>query len=271
MGLLAIASAKGSPGVTTAAMLLGALWPRESLVVEADPAGGDVALRVPGDDGQPLDPQLGLLSLVAAGRRSLYPQLVRHHVQRLVGGQEVLCGVTSSEQAAGLGQWAQLGALFAELPGRDAIVDLGRIGASTPQNALLAHASALVMVVDTVPSNVVHLRERLRRLAETGGPIMVPVHVAVVAPVKRARAVREVQEALERADVRLAGLHHLAHDVDGAGFFLGQVTGNPDRTQLVRSARPIVAELAQRTAAYFVPPPVHEAGLGDQPAPEVVP
>lgn len=255
MGLLAIASAKGSPGVTTAAALFAALWPRPSIVVEADPAGGDIALRLPGPDGQPLDPQVGLLSLVAAGRRSLYPQLVANHVQQIVGGQDVVCGVTSAEQAAGLAQWPQLGGLFAELPGADAIVDLGRIGATTPQNAILGHASALVMLVDTVPSNVVHLRERLRRVAEaTGGPVGVPLHVAVVAPPKRTRAVREVHEALERAELQLAGVHHLAFDETGARFFLGQVSGSPDRTALVRSARPVVDELAQRMAGYFVPP-----------------
>ncbi|RYJ06001.1 MAG: hypothetical protein EON52_08655, partial [Actinomycetales bacterium] len=63
MGLVAFASAKGSPGVTTASLLVGALWPRPTIVVECDPSGGDVALRMPGDDGQPLDPQRGLLSL----------------------------------------------------------------------------------------------------------------------------------------------------------------------------------------------------------------
>lgn len=73
MGLLAVASAKGSPGVTTAAMLIGGLWPRPSVVVECDPAGGDIATRMPSVTGDPLDPQLGLLSLVAAGRRSFYP------------------------------------------------------------------------------------------------------------------------------------------------------------------------------------------------------
>ncbi|KQY56060.1 hypothetical protein ASD11_16450 [Aeromicrobium sp. Root495] len=254
MGLVAFASAKGSPGVTTASLLVGALWPRPTIVVECDPSGGDVALRMPGDDGQPLDPQRGLLSLVAAGRKSLYPGLVPAHAQRLVGGQEVVAGVSSPEQSAGIGQWAQLGELFAELPGSDVMADLGRIGAGTPQNALLTHAAALVMVVDTVPSNVIHLRERLRRVKDqTGGPVGVPVHVAVVAEPKRARAVREVAEALERAELQLAGVHHLAHDVPGAGFFLGQVSGNPDRTHLVRSARPIVQELSERTQPYFVP------------------
>lgn len=265
MGLIAFASAKGSPGVTTTSLLVGALWPRPTVVVECDPSGGDVALRMPGEDGQPLDPQRGLLSLVAAGRKSLYPGLVASHSQRVVGGQDVVAGVSTPEQSAGIGQWHQLGELFAELPGADAVVDLGRIGSGTPQNALLATAAALVMVVDTVPSNVVHLRERLRRVQElTGGPVGVSTHVAVVAEPKRSRAVKEVAEAIERADLQLAGVHHLASDTVGAGYFLGQVVGNPDRTALVRSARPLVQELADRTAGFFVPPVVSEEPAADQ-------
>ena len=42
MGLLAVASAKGSPGVTTTSMLLAALWPRPSLVAECDASGGSI-------------------------------------------------------------------------------------------------------------------------------------------------------------------------------------------------------------------------------------
>lgn len=257
MGLVSLASAKGSPGVTTAAMLFGALWPRPTLVVEADPSGGDVALRMPGSDGAALDRQLGLSSLVAAGRKSLYPALVDVHAQELVGGQQVLAGLSAPEQARGITQWDELAALFAELPGSDVIADLGRIGSSTPQNVLLERSVSCVLLVDALPSNVVHMRERLRRLKETFGPTSGPsLSVVVVAPAKRSRAVREVAEALERAELEVAGLHHLAHDPAGAGFFLGQVKGDPRRTQLVRSAQPIVDELAERAEAFFVEPPV---------------
>lgn len=254
MGMVAVASAKGSPGVTTAAMLFAALWPRPSVMVECDPSGGDVALRMPAFDGEPLDPNSGLLNLVAAGRKSLYPELVSQHAEQIVGGLDVITGMTAPEQAAGLGQWGQLGVLFANLPGTDAVVDLGRIGAETPQNALLASASAVVMLVDTVPSSVVHLRERLRKVSDTlGGAAGAPIHVAVVAPPKRSRTVGEIRDAIERSGVPVAAVHHLADDEAGAGFFLGQVTGNPARTHLVRSAQPIVDELAARTAGTFRP------------------
>lgn len=241
MALLTLASAKGSPGVTTTAMLVGALWPRDSLVIEADPSGGDVALRMPAVDGNPLDPAVGLSSLVAAGRKSLHHGLVRAHAQTMVGGQRVVAGVQSSEQARGVTQWDALAEFFAELPGADAIADLGRIGGSTPQNALLARSAACVLVTDTLPSNVIHLRGRIARLQETFGRVSGPaLHVAVVAEPKRTRAVREVGETLEKAELEVAGVHHLARDRKGAAFFLGQIAGSPTRTQLVRSAQPIV-------------------------------
>ncbi|MGK2852999.1 MAG: hypothetical protein ACSLE3_02645, partial [Microbacteriaceae bacterium] len=40
MALIALASASGSPGVTTTAMGLALAWPRPVLLVEADPTGG---------------------------------------------------------------------------------------------------------------------------------------------------------------------------------------------------------------------------------------
>lgn len=251
MGLISIASAKGSPGATTTALLFGALWPRECVMAECDPAGGDVAWRMPGSSGEPLDSQQGLLSLAAAGRKELHTGLLPVHSQQIVGGLDVVVGVSVPEQATGL-RWDELARLFSEAPGRDVIADLGRIGATTPQNALLDRAAANVFVVDTLPSNVVHLRERLTRLRDKAAAgTAAPVHVVVLSPPKRERAVRETREALERAEIQVAGVHHLAHDPAGADFFLGQVRGRPDRTALVRSGRAIVAEIAEQTQRHF--------------------
>jgi hypothetical protein len=40
MAVIALASASGSPGVTTTALGLALLWPRPVLLIEADPTGG---------------------------------------------------------------------------------------------------------------------------------------------------------------------------------------------------------------------------------------
>ena len=67
MSVVAIVGAKHSPGATTLAVALASAAPvdQRALVVEADPAGGDIAARA----GMSLDP--GLLTLAAAGRRGV--------------------------------------------------------------------------------------------------------------------------------------------------------------------------------------------------------
>lgn len=262
MGLVAVASAKGSPGSTTTALVLGALWPRPVIVAECDPHGGDVALRMAAADGGVLDPERGLLSLAAAGRKALHAELVPTHTQRVVGGLDVLVGVRTPEQAAGLvHSWGQLGPILARLSGRDVIADLGRLGASTPQTVLLPAATDLLLVCDALPSNVVHLRDRigalepkLRPRSSTGTRI----HVVVIADPKRVQAVREIREALERASAPVSAVHHLAADPKGAGFFAGRIDGRADRTLLVRSVRPLAARLAADTAVFHIEPPPAE-------------
>jgi MinD-like ATPase involved in chromosome partitioning or flagellar assembly len=271
MGLIAVASAKGSPGATTTALLLGALWPRPVIVAECDPHGGDIALRMPAADGGTLDADRGLLSLGAAGRKSLHADLVPQHAQTVVGGLDVLVGVRTPEQSAGLAQqWGQLGPIFSAIPGFDVIADAGRIGAATPQNVLLASASDLVLVCDDEPSNVVHLRDRILALEAKLRPDTTSgtrIHVLVVAEPRRSRAVREVADVLERTSVPVSDVHQLARDPRGAGFFRGRIDGRADRTALVRSARPIVSELAAATEAFFVPAPEpDEAEPGADPA-----
>lgn len=255
MGLIAVASAKGSPGATTTSLVIGALWPRPVVVAECDPGGGDIAMRMPAAEGGVLDPERGLLSLAAAGRKSMHSELVLQHAQTVAGGLEVLVGVRVPEQAVALNQqWAQLGPLFAGLEGHDVVADLGRLGATTPQTSLLESASDVVLVVDTQPSAVVHMRERARAIANRfEAPRGPRIHVVVVSEVRRRQAVREIGDALERSDVPVVAVHHLAEDPKGALFFAGQIEGRPDRTNLVRTARPVVAELAAATAPYFRP------------------
>ena len=93
MALVALASAKGSPGVTTTGLVLGALWPRQVLLAECDPAGSDVAIRMTAPGGQPLNSDRGLVSLAAAGRKGLGDEVILAHSQQLDGGLDVMLGV----------------------------------------------------------------------------------------------------------------------------------------------------------------------------------
>ena len=70
--IVTLCSDKGSPGVTTLAVALGLVWPVPRLVLEADPAGGDLAFRMRHTDGGgPLNPDPSAATLAAAVRAGL--------------------------------------------------------------------------------------------------------------------------------------------------------------------------------------------------------
>jgi hypothetical protein len=124
MGLIVLAADKGAPGVTTAAVAIAAVWPRPVLLAECDQAGGDLVYRLPAEDGGMLNPARGMLSLAATARRGLRAEQIWEHTQRLVGGLDVLVGLTNAEQAQGLTWlWSPLGRAFAGLTAPGPYVD----------------------------------------------------------------------------------------------------------------------------------------------------
>lgn len=262
MSLVAIASAKGSPGVTTTTLALGALWPRQVLVVECDTSGADIPLRMAGESGGVLDPDRGLLSLAAAGRKGLHPNLVLSHTQRMQGGTEVLVGARVPEQTAGMsGLWPVLGPALDSIEGYDVLADCGRVASGSVQLPVLRAARLLVLVCTADPGSVIHLRERVNVLAPTLEPHLptgTPIAVAVIAPAKHREAVEQVREVLARTEVPLQAVWHIADDRKGAGFFNGAVLGRADKTMLVKSLRPVTAQAAEVVAPFFesLEPPV---------------
>ncbi|TDC75612.1 hypothetical protein, partial [Actinomadura sp. 7K507] len=261
MALIALAADKGAPGVTTAAVALGAVWPRPVLVAECDQAGGDLVYRLPaapdaGDagDGGMLNPSRGLLSLAATARRGLRPDQVAEHCQRLVGGLDVLVGTTNAEQAQAMTWlWGPLGRAFAGLDPVDVIADCGRLGAGTPLIELMHEADMVVLLTRATLEQVAHLRERVAALTAEmrGGP---PVGVLVLADPRDFRgSIAEVDRILAvargrvqpmDADVRhgppppdVAVLGGLALDPKGAELLSGHWGGRLDRSLLIRSAR----------------------------------
>ncbi|WP_231335285.1 hypothetical protein [Actinomadura graeca] len=284
MALIALAADKGAPGVTTAAVALGAVWPRPVLVAECDQAGGDLVYRLPaaapsgdGDrDGGMLNPSRGLLSLAATARRGLRPEQVAEHCQRLVGGLDVLVGITNAEQAQAMTWlWGPLGRAFAGLAPVDVIADCGRLGADTPLTDLLREADQVVLLTRATLEQVAHLRERVAALTAElrGGP---PVGVLVLADPRDFRgSIAEVDrivagavhrgrapDAVEPAGpppAQVTVLGGLALDPKGAELLSGSWGGRLDRSLLIRSAREVAADLAGRlrpapAAAYGAAP-----------------
>ncbi|MFC0864891.1 MinD/ParA family protein [Sphaerimonospora cavernae] len=242
MALIVLAADKGAPGVTTAATALGAVWPRPVLLAECDPSGGDLAYRLPGEDVGVLNPGRGLLSLGAVARRGLRAELIYEHTQRLVGGLDVLTGLTNAEQAAGLTWlWGPLGRSLAALPGADVLADCGRLGSHPQMNDLIAEADEVVLFTRASLDHVAHLRERLTLLGRRAG-------VVVIADPRAYRAsIEEVRRIVSGWDVTFVG--GLAHDPKGAELLRGQWGGRLDRSLLIRTARDLAGRLmAQLTA-----------------------
>ena len=248
--LIAVAADKGAPGVTTTALALAAVWPRPVLLAECDPAGGDLVYRLPGEGGGRLDPRRGLLSLAVAARRDLQPTQLWTHAQKLRGGLDVLLGVTSAEQGAGLEPlWGPVGSALAGLPQADVIADCGRLGPDGAYYDLLAHAAAVVLVTRPSLGEVVRLRDRAAAVAlavrqRSGQDARIGVLVVADHRVF-SRALAEVGQVLGAVGV----LGGIAFEPRSAELLRGEWGGRLDKSLLIRTAREVAGQLAGPSAA----------------------
>lgn len=171
--LIAVASLKGSPGVTTFALALAARWPIDldgvrgagagCVVVECDPSGGDIATRFD------LAGSPGLVSLAAAARRGDDPGLLWRHTQSLPGGLPVVVAPPGSDQARAalgalaLGTPAGMGVMqrAAAIPGAVVIVDCGRLDPDTPTLPVVRGADVMLLLVGARADDLAHLAARL--------------------------------------------------------------------------------------------------------------
>lgn len=149
MAVIALASAAGSPGVTTTAVGLAFCWPRPVLLVEADPTGSS-----------------GILAGFFRGTRAYVAGLIElalapvdwadalAEVAQPIEGSTVsfIAGTRSHAQAAGLRElWAPLGQALADLDstGQDVIIDAGRLGLAGSPEPLLNTADLALLVTRT--------------------------------------------------------------------------------------------------------------------------
>lgn len=158
MTLIAITSAKHSPGATTLAVAVAALAAEQqpAMVIELDPAGGDIAARA----GLRLEPGLG--TLAGAARRGITTDLLAHHLQPLASGAQALVAPSTREHAT-----TAIRSLAARLPlalvGHDAlaIVDLGRWQPDHPVADILGSSAMTMLVITPTVEGVEHARNRL--------------------------------------------------------------------------------------------------------------
>jgi len=236
--LIALTSIKHSPGATTAALAFATAWSadHEVVVVEADPAGGDLAARL----HLPFEP--GLVSLAAAARHgAVSGQLGHTHRQALPGGGAALVGPGSPEQAVAALRELRAGTLAGLLGSAGLVVaDCGRWSPASPTQPVLAAADLVLVVTRPTVEGVIHLRSRAagirREAGDRAGILLVgerPYHAA------------DINEA---TGLWVAGV--LADDPRGASsLYQSPRPGLARRFLLVRSARSFL----ERAVAHLTP------------------
>ncbi len=138
MAIVALLSAKGSPGVTTTALACALSWRRRLVLAECDPAGGSI---LAGYLGGALEGPRGLGELAVAelrdGRleRDFWAQLVDLDAPKRE--RLLLPGLVDAAQAGSVTPlWQRIADFFADLdrgdPAYDVIVDCGRLHVAAP-------------------------------------------------------------------------------------------------------------------------------------------
>jgi MinD-like ATPase involved in chromosome partitioning or flagellar assembly len=257
MALISVMSAKGAPGATTTTMLLANLWPASSLLVDADPLGGDVALRLPGEHG-PLDPDRGLMSLLPSARRGLEPQTVLAHAQTALGGQQVLAGLPGPEQAvAAAPLWPSLAQAFARVPGVDVFADVGQVSSRSTHLAVLESSVALLCVYRPRAWSAIHTRRRLEALEQQLRDRRTRVGIVCVAGTAEARDVAAAASSITTGLPWVTDYGVVARDEATVVIYEGGEVFRPERSLLARSghavARRLYADLAPVAAVSPAP------------------
>ncbi|MFW6033533.1 MAG: hypothetical protein ACOC9R_00245 [bacterium] len=243
MAVLALLSAKGSPGVTTTAAALASAAASngggDALLVELDPSGGDVAMlcdRV----GEPT-----LVSLAEELRHSTPTPTVKEHTVDAPPGVPAVLAPPGAVEAAGV-----IGSLGDRwLPAlRDAaatvVVDAGRWDPQAPTARRMAGADVVGVVCAATAPSVEHAR---RVIDTIRGAARCPLAVLVVGT--RPYSGDEIAAVV---DVPLAGV--LAWDPRGVGdlWALGE-RGRGRRSWLARSAAVALAGLEAQVPVRSAP------------------
>ena len=241
MSLIAVAAGKGSPGVTTTALVLAAVWPRRCVLADCDAAGGDVIFRVRDERGGPLAVDRGVVSLATAVRSAVTAESVVGHAQNTDGGLPVLVGTSGELQSSALAaSWSGIAHAFGAVRDGDVLADCGRLSVSTPR-PVLEVADLVVLVCRATVESVAHTKQTIAWLHRE-------LHVVpTVLAVGGAQAATQIGQAL-RGCGELDVVGPLPVDDQAAAGLAGQWTRRLDRTALVAAARVTAQMLDARLA-----------------------
>lgn len=230
------------------ALALADRWPAgggEPLVVEADPAGGDLGARF-----ELLAGGRGLVTLAAAGRRGGHARPVDDHVHELPGGLQVIPAPAGAEQASQVlgeldgGGWSLLWSA-ARTGGRTVIVDCGRLDPRSPVLPALRAADVLLLVGRARDDELAHLAARMQVVQGWGVPTW---YVVIVAQPRQAPEYR-VREIARVLGSRVLG--PVPYDTPAAEVLAGrrQTRTGIGRSKLGRTVADMANHLATTTPA----------------------
>ena len=236
--IVAVCSDKGSPGVTTLATVLSVVWPGERILVEADPSGGDLSLRMHAPGTQYLAHEPTMLSLAMAVRSGAVGGGLSGYAQATSLGIAVIPGPPVAEAwTPMLHLWTQVSAQIQVWPGT-VIADLGRLQPGHPGLPLVEAADVVLLLAKTDVEGLFHARERARDLTErTRGR----VGVVVRAGSKDKNALSEIGQVLHHL---MPVIGSFADDPGGVKALLeGSDTAHLRRSALMRSGVNLVARI----------------------------
>ena len=247
--IVAVASDKGRPGVTTLAVLLALVWPGERVVLEADPSGGDLAFRLHhAATGGFLEAEPTVLTLAADARAGLPEGAFPRYTQPTTLGVPVIAGALSAEAYTAMSRMWDAVAREASQWSGTVFADLGRLQPGHAAAVVARAAAALVLVTGADVESLYRLRERIggmTRLVGTAGTTRSAVSIVVRAPAREQKtAVTQVRHLLESVGSPAQVVGALADDPPGAaGLYGGQLTRRVSGSELVRSATGIAETL----------------------------
>lgn len=254
--MITVFGIKGAPGATTVALLLAALQPDGGLLVELDPDGGDLALRLSGPQRQALPAGPGLAQLAVSATELLDLDDVAAYALRTAVGVPVVCAVPSVEAMSQLlhRHGAGLATALARLPG--IVIDAGRLVAGTPAMPFALASSTVVVVVADRAESFFHARDHLASLlaalGQRNGHRPSVVTVVVADPRRGPAAERELETVLAQRGLPAHSAGWLAHDRRGVDRWL---SGDPSRrTVLLRTATPVMAAITAAHANHAATP-----------------
>jgi MinD-like ATPase involved in chromosome partitioning or flagellar assembly len=243
--IVAVCSDKGSPGVTTLATVLALVWEGERVLLEADPSGGDLSLRLRQPGREYLSREPTILTLAMAVRGGARGETLLGYAQDTSLGIAVIPGPPVAEAwTPMLHLWSQVADRIQEWAGT-VIIDLGRLQPDHPGLALAQAADAVVLLTTATVDGLFHARERAAALERAIGGSAQEQRVGVVvrAGSRDKGALSEVHQVLQHLVPVVGGL---ADDPAGVSALLaGSDSAHLRRSLLIRSGAALAARIQQ--------------------------